>query len=363
MGFLQTTTFLHEDKRYKSSLGHGHLISSPLIGPIPLRAKTILSKPPRERTASELSYLSSFTTQLAPLWPYPRDIRVQTGRILHYHSLNKGEIPPKDGQCFYFVLTGRVYTAVTVSDDKNGGFSVIKERNVSKGTSIGQLQPNDNNEETLIVVCKRKTELLSLNVTDFDTLLKSTLDREWVWRLNIIRTHPIFSRLTDPGVIQSIAKDSKFFNFPPRSVIIKDLSRPSDYVYLLIHGEVSILHKLRLRVVYDWISRRNRLVMSSRGIRRESNGVPLSKWICVHSLSSGDVFGAGEGEDGMSVVSRHFTKCLAVNRLALLRHNVSLSLFDDSSLRCPSNETVYDKFIELCQWEGYKRNVVPDKMK
>ena len=368
MGFFQVTTFLHEEKRYKAAFSHGHLISFPLRGPLPSKAINILSKPPRERNALELSYLSSISLQLEPLWSYPRDVRIKVARILHYHSLEKGEVAPggerADDTYLYFILTGQVYTAVTEDSEENGCLSVIKEPNVCSGCSVGDLRPLTN-KESIIVVCKSKTTLLRISVSDFNDIVRVSFDREWVWRLNIVQSHPFFNQFSDPAIAQSFAEASKFINFPPRSVIIKDLSKTGDFAYLLVHGEATVLHKLKIRETYDWRNGHQRLLVSSRerGAREGCDSFVVRKWIHIRDLLPGEIFGIGEGKPNMSIISRHYAKCLAINKQVLLKyeHTINLpSLVHEISLKYPSTAAVFEKYVEVCKWKDYKRVVVRD---
>lgn len=273
-----------------------------------------------------------------------------------------GERP--DDTCLYFILTGQVYTAVTEDSDENGRLSVIKETNVSSGCSVGDLRPVTN-KERITVVCKSKTTLLRISVSDFNEIVRVSFDREWMWRLNIVQSHSFFSQFSDPAIAQSIAEASKFINFPPRSVIIKDLSKTGDFAYLLVNGEATVLHKLKIRETYDWRNGHQRLLMSSRekGARESCDSFLYRKWIHICNILPGEIFGIGEGKTNMSIISKHYAKCLAINKQVLLKyeHTINLpSLVHELSLKYPSTAAVFEKYVEACKWKDYKRIVVRD---
>lgn len=336
-----------------------------LSSDLPQKAKHLFRKPSHLRTQCELDYLQQFTLQIKCFWQYSHDIRCQLARVLYYQPLAKGDVVIYEGTVgsnIYYIITGTVYIAQM--DPSNGGSSIVIGH-MGPGAYLGELAlMHEGSKRKATVVCKRRSEFLTLSRKDFEVVLKKSHNEEWRLRVNLIHNHSVFNGWKETA-LRAITEGSSFVDYPPNTVIIKDLSSLSDYIYLVVQGSCQIVYKLKMKEFQDDIQRRRRLIMSSLGEEASIKGMTVRKWVCIYTIRSGDMFGVGEGNPGTSVLSSHRVKCLVINRHTVLKHDICGSiaiLMNDLNGTFPSTDVVFGKYIEQCQWNDYKKFIIHQTM-
>lgn len=310
-----------------------------------MKAKTLLQKPSHLRTQSELDYLKQFTLRLKCFWSYSYSIRYQLIHALYYQSLNKGSIVHTDQGGLIYMISGSV--------------RIVKKSHKGVDIVVGHIGPGceltRDNKTSLI--CKTDIELLYVRKTDLESILKTDCDVALELKINLICEHHLFSEWTKI-TIAAIAESSSFVKYSPNSIIVKDLSKLSDYIYLVVQGSCHVVQKLKMRELQDYQQKRTHFIMPLSPDNYK--GMVVRKWVSLYALNPGDVFGMGEGNTGTCVLSKHHIKCLAINRHVLLKHDrygrIAI-LRDDITRVFPSVNTIFEKFIEWCQWNEYKKDI------
>lgn len=68
---------------------------------------------------------------------------------------------------------------------------------------------------------------------DFDMVLRKNHEREWNTRMAHFENHPIFAGWSSANLNFAV-EGSQIVEYPPNSVILKDLSAPSEKAYFII---------------------------------------------------------------------------------------------------------------------------------
>ena len=324
------------------------------------KAKLLFQK--SDKAPHELEYLQKFTTNMKCFQQYSSLIRQQLAGVLLYQLFDKGHVLVHHSNndlpnYLYFIVSGCVHIAIEHDEQ----YHTIRQ--LRTGESFGQ--PNlllHGLKQKTTIICIEETECLTVDKDSFDEVLRLTHEIEWMALLSTLRNHWLFHNWNDADIIKT-AEGSMFIEYLPNSVIVKDLSAFHDYVYLLISGTCKVIEKLKMKEQYDFQQRKRHLVLPSLSKHGIIRGKTLRKWVTIHKIEPGEMFGIGEGRADTCVISEQLVKCLAINRFALFKYDVTKSVatfHKDLADVYPSRSVVFKKYIEQCQWTEYKKQVLFD---
>ena len=334
------------------------------------KAKTLLIKPSWLRSQEELKYLQQFTLHLKCFERYSLLVRHELVKVIIYQSFEKGRVVIRQGDVgfnFYFIISGSVLIEILQEDPITGTKHNHIVGELGPGSSFGELALLHETKRRATIVCKENSEFLTIDKTDFEKVLRVSHEIDWNTRITILQNHPLLADWSETA-LQTIAESSTLVEYPPNRVIIKDLSQTAltDSIYLIVKGTCKVVQKLKMEEYIDYEHKERHLVLPPlEGPSLLQEKCTICKWLCLRTLGHGEFFGLGEGEPSISILSNQKVECLAISKMMLLKQDRKkrfLSLKHDLSSLYPSQDVVFDKYIERCQWEDYKKTIIQDTL-
>ena len=333
-------------------------------------AKALLIKPSWMRSKSDLEYLQQFTLRLKCFERYSMFVRRQLAEVLFYHSFEKGRVIIRQGDQgfnFYFILSGSVLIEVQQEDPQTGTKHSNIMGELGPGTSFGELALLHESKRRATIVCKEDSEFLTIDKPDFETVLRLSHEMEWDTRMIILQNHPLFTDWS-LNALQMVAEGSTIIEYPPNTVIVKNLSQSSetDTVFLTVKGTCQFVQKLKMLEYYDEALKERKLILPRYGELFVPERNILRKWLILRNISPGEFFGFGEGGPDTSIISDQRVECLTINKMILAKHDRKKSIVKLEKELCmlyPSRKCVFKKYIQVCKWNDYKKKVVHEALK
>lgn len=341
-----------------------------------LKAKAILRKPSWARSEEDLKFLHRFTTRLKCFDRYSVYVRKELARVLYFEAFEKGRVVIRQGDIgfnFYFIVSGSVLVEVEEEDQSTGKKQNTVVGELDSGSAFGELALLHDARRRATIVCKEASEFLKVDRPDFDMVLRKNHEREWNDRMIHFKNHPLFSDWNPPNLNFAV-EGSHIVEYPANTVILKDLTAPSDKVYFLVRGTCKVVQKVELLECASTLQPgKERLMLppiNMKGIvteqEREKTTRRVQKWWVVRTLHPGDYFGVGEGEKGMSIISDHHSECLLVNKMVFMKHKRGkcLSMMKtETASQYPSRNMAFKSYVENMRWKEYKKSLVLEAVK
>ena len=338
------------------------------------QAKAILMKPSWCRSEEEIKFLHQFTLRLKCFDRYPVYVRRELARVLYYEAFEKERVVIRQGDCgfnFYFIVSGNVLVEVQEEDHVTGKKLNTIVGELGSGSAFGELALLHDARRRATIVCKENTEFLKVDKSDFDMVLRKNHEREWNTRMTHFEDHPIFAGWSSANLDFAV-EGSQIVEYPPNSVILKDLLAPSEKVYFITRGTCKVVQRVNLLENVDSSKPSHKgfilpPVDVKQGCRVSKNNLrKVQKWWILRCLQPGDYFGVGEGQEGMSVVTDDKVECLLVNKMVFMKHERGKTLWNmqaEAAKMYPSRASAFESYIEMMKWKEYKQNVVTETVK
>lgn len=343
-------------------------------GGLSTRAKAILMKPSWSRSEEDLKFLHQFTLKLKCFDRYPVYVRKELARVLYYEAFEAGRVIIRQGDLgfnFYFIVSGNVLVEVQEEDQMTGKKLNTIVGDLGSGSAFGELALLHDARRRATVVCKENSEFLKVDKPDFDMVLRKNHEREWNTRMAHFQDHPIFVGWSTVNLNFAV-EGSHIVEYPPNTVILKDLSAPSEKIYFIIQGVCKVVQKVDLLESFDNSKPgHKKLVLPPINAKQgysalRNDAKRVQRWWNLRSLQPGDYFGVGEGQEGMSVISDNRVECLLVNKMVFMKYKRGkcLSKMQAEAARLyPSRSTALKSYIEVKKWKDYKLNLVNETVK
>ena len=366
-------------------------------GALSLRAKAILMQPSFNRSEEELKFIHQFTVRLKCFDRYPIYVRKELARVLYYESFEKGRVVIRQGDIgfnFYFILSGSVLVEMQEEDQKTGKKHNMIIGELGAGAAFGELALLHDDRRRATIVCHENCEFLKIDKPDFDEVLKKNYEREWKNRMHHLKEHPIFQKWS-LGNLHYAVESSHLIEYPPNTLVLKDLKTPSDKVFFIVKGTCNVVQKVYLSEsiensthiqllhrkrkeklalppipgvekensepkIYPW-QRQSRYGPISFGVTRR-----VKRWWIIRTLHPGDYFGVGEGQEGMSIISNQKVELLLVNKMVFKKQDrgkVLGVMQSEAKELYPSLQTALRSYIVTKKWRAYKRMLVIEAAK
>lgn len=350
-----------------------------------LRAKTILSRPTWLRTEEEIQYLHRYTVRLHCFSRYTGYVRKELAKVLYYEKVEKDHYVIKQGHkgwFFYFIVSGTVL--VEMKDTIKSGKTVsMIAGEIKAGGAFGELALMHDSVRRASIYANEDCEFVKVDRPSFDDVLRKSHETEWNNRLRHLSMHPLFSQWKDSN-LNTAVEGSQTREYLSGSMIIKDLSIPSESIYFIIQGCCQVVLKIKLweRVQnYNCVNFMFHKVRGDGARRGSSNRASrrlsailknckligdrvyrlVTKLWVVRTLKEGEYFGLGEGEVGMSITCNQKVAVLLMSKTVFRKHDRGRDL---AYLRAeaiswyPSHGEALASYLEWKCWNQYKRNVV-----
>ena len=212
------------------------------------RAKGVLMKPSWLRTHEELKFLHTFTLKLKCFERYPVYVRKELSSVLYYESFEKGRVIIRQGDIgfnFYFILSGGVLVELQEEDQQTGKKHNMVVGELGIGSAFGELALLHDARRRATILCKEDSEFLRIDKPDFDMVLKKNHERELNARMQHFQENPVFANWTKTNLTVAV-EGSQLVEYPPNTVILKDLTATSDKIYIITHGTCKVVQKIYL---------------------------------------------------------------------------------------------------------------------
>ena len=353
------------------------------ISGLSMRVKMILLKVAWSRTEEELTTVRRFVMKLPCFSRYSLYVRQELAHVLYYEAFEKGRVVIRQGDTgysFYFIVSGSVLVEI---QDKDPIHDTVRNSIVGElgaGSTFGDLALLNNDVRRATIVCKENCEFLKVDKMDFNKILMQSCKENWSQCESILSQHPIFQDWSKES-LKSAVEGSQFVEFTANAVVLKDLSQPSDNVFIVTKGKCQVVQKVSLLLQKGGKRKENRQLLSSRltlppivtnkTVQRQKQlcsepsprGKLIKKWWLVRTLCPGDYFGIGEGPVDTSVICMDMAECLLVNCIVLAKHSQGRyleRLRKETSRLYPSTEAAFKSYIEGKQWLEYKQSVLQE---
>ena len=352
-----------------------------------LRAKSILSHPTWLRTAEDVSYLHRYTIRLNCFQRYTAYVRKELAKVLYYEKVEKDRVVIRQGNVgwfFYFVVSGSALIEMQALCKKTGKMVTMIAGEIQAGGMFGELALMHRSRRRATIITNDECEFLKVDKTSFDEVLRKSHETEWNNRMTHLAKHQLFQQWKNSNL--SIAVEgSQTKEYLPGTVIIKDLSIPSESIFFIIQGSCQVVQKVKL---WEKVKNYHDNSVVVQGIlfsspasampstRKLSNDIQknykvvgnnvyqlVTKWWVIRTLKEGEYFGMGEGESNMSVTCDQKLIVLFMNKNVFRKHDCSRDLAylrTEAISWYPSHEEALASFLEWKRWNQYRRNVVLD---
>lgn len=269
---------------------------------------------------------------------------------------------------------------------KTGKMVTMIAGEIKAGGVFGELALMHRSRRRATIITNEECEFLKVDKTSFDEVLKKSHETEWNNRLTHLAKHPLFQQWKNSNL--SIAVEgSQTKEYLPGTVIIEDLSIPSESIYFIIQGSCQVVQRVKLwekvknyhdnSVVVQCIlfstpgsakcatpsTRRLSTILKNYKVVGNNVYRLVTKWWVIRTLKEGEYFGMGEGEDNMSVTCDQKLIVLFMSKNVFRKHDRSRDLAylrSEAISWYPSREEALASYLEWKRWNQYRRDVVLD---
>lgn len=350
------------------------------------RVKMILMKVAWSRTKEELDIVRRFVMKLTCFSRYSLYVRKELAHALFYDVFERGRVVIRQGDVgysFYFIVSGSVLVQIQDKDPVSG---IVRNNIVGElgaGATFGDLALLNNDKRRATIVCKEDCEFLKVDKTDFNKILMESCKENWTHSHEILSRHPLFREWSKEHIKLAV-EGSQFVEFTSNCVILKDLSMPSDNVFIVTKGKCQVIQQVTLYQTKDGLKihpqpstihlTRDKPTLPEFG-SNQSRTQPeflnqtqprvkiVQRWWLIRTLNPGDYFGIGEGPNDSSTVCVDMAECLLINNNVLARHSQGRyleAIRNEAKKFYPSVETAFKSYIEGKRWVNYKQRVLKE---
>lgn len=352
-----------------------------------LRAKTILSLPSWLRTGDDIQYLHRYCIRLNCFSRYSAFVRKELARVLYYEKIEKDHFVIRQGRIgwfFYFIVSGTVLVEMQDLCLLSGKKVTMIAGEIKAGGVFGDLALMHRSVRRASIITNEDCEFLKVDKSSFDEVLRKSHESEWKNRLRHLTTHPLFQQWRDANLTTAV-EGSQTKEYMPGSLILKDLSVPSESIYFIIQGCCQVVQKIKLwekvqhyhddNIMFHNVqySNRNSARCNTPTSRRISNSLRycklvgnrvyrlVTKWWIIRTLKEGEYFGLGEGEDTMSITCDQKVVVLLMSKNVFRKHDRGRDLAylrTEAISWYPGHDAALRSYLEYKRWNQYRRNVV-----
>ena len=352
-----------------------------------LRAKTIFSQPPWLRSDEEVKYLHRYCMRLNCFSRYSAYVRKELARVLYYEKVEKDHFVIRQGRIgwfFYFIVSGSVLVEMQDICLRSGKKVTMIAGEIKAGGVFGDLALMHRSVRRASIITNDDCEFLKVDKSSFDEVLRKSHEEEWKNRLRHLVTHPLFQEWKDAN-LNTAVEGSQTKEYMSGSVILKDLSIPSESIYFIIQGCCQVVQRVKLWEKVQHYHDENIMfnnIQYNRGdsarcdtptSRRFSNCLKqcklvgnrvyrlVTKWWIIRTLKEGEYFGLGEGLDTMSITCDQKVVVLLMSKNVFRKHDRSRDLAylrTEAISWYPGKEAALTSYLEYKRWNQYRRNVV-----
>ena len=352
-----------------------------------MKAKAILVRPSWMRSEEDIKYLQRYVIRLNCLKKYPINVRVELSKCLLFEKLEKDQIVLRQGDMgyyFYFILSGSVLIEIEDEDEETGVVVKMIVGELKAGSAFGDVALLRQSKRGATFICHEDSEFLKVEKPDFDGVLKKNHERELQHCLMQLRKHPLFKKWKE-SYLQNTVESSKIADYMNGDVIIKDLSKPCETIFCIMHGSCLVVQKVKLWELVQRDSEHNLMlpvmpdvtrkrILSGRQFNLASEKYKIHgsslyklviKWWVIRVHREGNYFGLGEGRKNMSVIANQKISILLVHKTMFREYDRGRGLGwlrAEAMNLYASDEESLKSYIIWKRWNQCKRMVVLEVM-
>ncbi|XP_038053770.1 uncharacterized protein LOC119726226 [Patiria miniata] len=351
---------------------------------VPNWAREIGLKPPWDRTPDDVMALYSILKNLKSFERFTHQMRMEICRAATYSCCEKGRVILRQGHVghnFYFIFSGSVFVQIDIEDEKTGIMTPSKTHVMEKGTSFGELAllGGGTGRRRASIICRETTELFEIEKETFLELCPDIFEKELQEKISSAKNVEIFrqfpaedlERLCFESYIEEVAYDR---------VVERDTAH-TDTIYFILGGKVTMLKEFDLSAAHKDTSiqaygdktlpapkaghestNRGRQTLPQAtaknscfmgvGELREGDCTEIALMHADEKRTSPGVILISNGVRLMQMSKRKLEKFAPKEVLDKLRRQPV------QTLRIPSSEDLYKKYLVDVNWAEFKSKVV-----
>ncbi|XP_013419734.1 uncharacterized protein LOC106180321 [Lingula anatina] len=211
-------------------------------------AKSILSKPPSERTEEQLKVaLASLKNTVESFTEFPINMQLSLVKVGFYEHFEAKRVIIRQGHTadnFYFIASGKAVVTILENNKETGEAYVRTATILKKGNSFGELALMHGGKRSATVTCKDDVELLAVGRHDFiDIFMRCEKDKE-PEHVSYLRHIDLFNGWP----LEKLPHDNPkicLFTYIRRGVVMCRDSTQAEWIYVVKTGTCRVLKALR----------------------------------------------------------------------------------------------------------------------
>ncbi|XP_020278241.1 uncharacterized protein LOC109851980 isoform X2 [Pseudomyrmex gracilis] len=214
-----------------------------------LQDRSVLLVRPSLRSRVDRMYIYDLIRQLRAYTKYPENLREDLATVCMYQYLPAGRTIVRQGYKavnLYYIINGEVSLSRVEIDELTGDEKIVDMGILQSGDMFGEVALFHEIPRTATVVSKTSVDLLLIDQDDFNSILRSTLTKEW----DVLRdalVHFDYFRTWDAETVRECCILSKLKEFKPNEILLGDGQGMVNYVHFILHGECRLIEHLLVR--------------------------------------------------------------------------------------------------------------------
>ncbi|KAK0183117.1 hypothetical protein PV327_001187 [Microctonus hyperodae] len=211
-----------------------------------LQDRSILLIRPQLRTKNDKSHILQLIKKFGAFKKYPDDSKNSIASICRYQYFGPGRIIVRQNHpanFLYYIINGHVELTKIEKDHITDETSVINAGTLGRGDMFGEVALLHNIPRSTTVTTKTPVDLLSINKSHFDRLLKFNLLENWNILQDALVTFNYFNTW-DKTTVRDCCIISKIKDYQPNEIILGDGKGMVNYVYFLLSGNCRLIEHM-----------------------------------------------------------------------------------------------------------------------
>ncbi len=289
----------------------------------------VQTKVPEQRTSQDIKTVAEMVGTFSFLATQP-EVVPAFARQCQYKALRKGKYvfhEGDEGTAFYIIMSGRAHVIIA-----NAVRTVL-----TPGDRFGELALLDNKPRAASILCVEDTEMLTLSVADYNSILRAVETKKQAARIQHLGNLPVFESMPAPALkLLSDISTQRVYSAGHQFTVEGDPKALS--VFFIVRGEVSVIKQ----------------VATPEGPRH----------LEVYRLGPGNYFGELAILSGTprqaTVVGRELCDVIAIPRTDFMRQVTKEAMlhFNQEAKRYPGEEEIARIYQQYSEWTAFKADLV-----
>lgn len=237
-----------------------------------LEQKGLLCKRAEYRTKEEINEIFHVIGGFKCFRMYPPHVKQKLAGVTYFQYFEPGRVIVRQNQrasSLYFILTGEVSVGVDVLDPITNEMVVTSKGTMGSGQMFGEVSLLYDIPRTATITTLSHCEFLRVYRSDFDYILKETIQTEWDKTLNALRMFSYFDDW-EQVLLRECCVMSKLVEYEPDEIIYGQFKASKEDVYFVVEGQCRLIEHMLVEKyrVEESVKKRQ----SVRGDGKSKNG-------------------------------------------------------------------------------------------